>query len=69
MTWGERVGDRLVDMGSPLENDGDADVQVFGYSVLDADSQEHLDGLLEAHPHTAVGGTISTQKFCVIPGM
>ena len=32
MTWGERVGEHLVDMGSPLENDGDADVQVSGYS-------------------------------------
>ena len=47
MTWGERVGDRLVDMGSPLENDGDNDVQVSGYSVIDADSQEHLDGLAQ----------------------
>ena len=63
MTWGERVGDRLVDMGSPLENEGDADVQVSGYSVIDADSQEQLDRLLEGHPHTAAGGTISTQKF------
>ena len=69
MTWGERVGDRLVDMGSPLENDGDTDVQVSGFSVIDADSQEHLDGLLEGHPHTAAGGTISTQKFLEIPGM
>lgn len=68
-SWGERVGDRLVDMGSPLENEGDADVQVSGYSVVDADSKEQLDGLLEGHPHTAAGGTISTQKFMEIPGM
>jgi hypothetical protein len=39
-SWGERVGDRLVDMGSPLENYGDADVQVSGYSVIDAESKE-----------------------------
>ena len=38
MTWGERVGDRLVDMGSPLENDAAADVQVSGYSVIDAET-------------------------------
>jgi hypothetical protein len=69
MTWGERVGDRLVDMGSPLVNEGDADVQVSGYSVIDADSEEQLAGFLEAHPHTAAGGTISTQKFMDIPGM
>lgn len=55
MTWGAQVGDRLVDMGSPLVNDGDDDVQVSGYSIIDADSQEHLDGLLEGHPHTAAG--------------
>jgi hypothetical protein len=53
--WGERVGDRLVDMGSLLENDGDADVQVSGYSVIDADSKEQLDGFLEGHPHTVAG--------------
>ena len=47
MTWGERVGSNLVDMGSPLVNEGDADVQVSGYSVIDADSQEQLDGFLE----------------------
>ena len=69
MAWGERVGDRLVDMGSPLENDGDADVQVSGYSVIDADSQEQLDALLEGHPHTAAGGTISSQRFMELPGM
>lgn len=69
MTWGERVGERLVDMGSPLENDGEADVQVSGYSIINADSQEQLDGLLQGHPHTAAGGTISTQKFMDMPGM
>lgn len=69
MTWGEWVGDRLVDMGSPLENDGDADIQVSGYSVIDADSQEQLDGFLEGHPHLAAGGTVSTQKLMEIPGM
>ena len=69
MTWGAQVGDRLVDMGSPLVNEGDDDVQVSGYSVIDADSQEHLDGLLEGHPHTAAGGTISTQRFMEMPGM
>ncbi len=69
MTWGAQVGDRLVDMGSPLVNDGDDDVQVSGYSIIDADPQEHLDGLLEGHPHTAAGGTISTQRFMVMPGM
>lgn len=69
MGWGERVGSNLVDMGSPLVNEGDADEQVSGYSVIEADSQEQLDGFLEGHPHTAAGGTISTQKFMDIPGM
>jgi hypothetical protein len=68
-TRGERVGDRLVDMGSPLKNDGDADVQVSGYSIIDADSKEQLDGFLQEHPHKAAGGTISTQQFMEIPGM
>lgn len=69
MVWGEGVGDRLIDMGSPLENDGDADVQVSGYSVIDAESSDQLDGFLQGHPHTAAGGSISTQKFMEVPGM
>ncbi|GAA2746282.1 hypothetical protein GCM10009868_31090 [Terrabacter aerolatus] len=69
MTWGERVGDRLVDMGSPLENDGEDDVQVSGYSIIDADSREQLDGFLQGHPHTKAGGTISTQRFMDMPEM
>jgi hypothetical protein len=69
MAWGGRVGDRLVDMGSPLENDEEPDVQVSGYSIIDADSADQLAGLLEGHPHTAAGGTISTQKFMEIPDM
>lgn len=48
---------------------GDADVQVSGYSVIEADSQEQLDGLLEGHPHTAAGGTVSSQRFMEMPGM
>ena len=58
-----------MDMGSPLENDGDADVQVSGYSVIDAESKKQLDGFLGGHPHTAAGGLISTQRFMEIPGM
>ncbi len=69
MSWAGRVGDRLVDMGSPLESDGDADVQVSGYSVVDADSREQLDALLEGHPHQAAGGTISAQRFMEMPAM
>ena len=69
MAWAGRVGDRLVDMGSPLENDEEPDVQASGFSVIEADSQEQLDGLLEGHPHTGAGGTISTQKFMELPGM
>ena len=69
MTWGERVGSKLVDMGSPLVNSGDADVQVSGYSVIVADSQDELDGLLDGHPHAAAGGTITSQQFMEMPGM
>lgn len=68
-TWGERVGGHLVDMGSPLENTGPEDAQVSGYSVIDAESPEQLEQLLDGHPHTKAGGTISTQKFLEIPGM
>lgn len=68
-TWSERLGDRLVDMGSPLVNDGDADVQVPGYSVIDADSQEQAWWVPRGTPPHRDGRTISTQKFREIPGM
>ena len=68
MRWAGQVADRLVDLGSPLDAEGEADVQVSGYSILEADSQDELDCLLEDHPHRAEGGTISTQRFSEPPG-
>lgn len=67
--WGERVGAHLVDMGSPLESTDSSDLQISGYSILDADTPDQLRDLLDGHPHAAAGGTISTQKFLDIPGM
>ena len=60
MAWSARVGDQLVDMGTPLHGgqnvrpDGavsDSARRVTGYSILQADSMEEALRLLDGHPH------------------
>ena len=72
MAWAERAGDAVVDLGSPLaviEAGGDGGDPIGGYSILQADSTEALNAVLEGHPHSAMGGTIETLEFLVMPGM
>jgi hypothetical protein len=62
----------VVDLGSPLgvvESGGDTGDPVGGYSILEAESAEALEGLLEGHPHRTMGGTIETLEFLTLPGM
>jgi YCII-related domain-containing protein len=72
MTWAGKAGPAIVDLGSPLAAaagttvSGDA---VGGFSILEADSAEALQGVLEGHPHSAQGGTIEVYEFLPIPGM
>ncbi len=69
MSWAGRAGASLVDMGSPVApaTDG-ADASIGGYSIIEADSREALDGLLEGHPHLQIG-TIDVHEFLAMPGM
>ncbi|MGL6235650.1 MAG: hypothetical protein ACRC20_09925 [Segniliparus sp.] len=71
MTWAQKAGPALVDLGSPLAPACESfDQSVGGFSILEADSKEALQGLLEDHPHTAlaVGGAIEAFEFLPIPG-
>ena len=63
--WFTKAGSVVVDGGSPVSGD---DRTIGGYSVLQADSRQELDKLLEAHPHRAVG-TIEVLEFLTMPGM
>ena len=71
MAWGDRAGSALVDMGSPLQpvsGAGDGD-PVGGYAIMQAESLDALQAVLEGHPHTASGGTIEILEFLTMPGM
>ncbi len=69
MAWAGRAGESLVDMGSPVAPASDgADAAIGGYSILEADSREALDALLEGHPHLQIG-TIDVHEFLAMPGM
>lgn len=60
MKWAANCGDKLVDMGTPLDGgvklktDGSSipsDRNVVGYSVLQADNMDEAKSFMEGHPH------------------
>ncbi len=59
MTWAASCGDRLVDMGAPLvggqrlskSGSTPSEMQVVGYSILNADDMQSAQALLSTHPH------------------
>lgn len=65
MAWFGRVGDALVDGGSPV---GGGDGTVGGYSIVEASDDTAVQSLLEGHPHLEVG-TIDVLPFLAMPGM
>lgn len=81
MAWAGKVGDRLVDLGTPLGNgrrlgvDGstsETDSGVAGYSILEADSTDHAVELLQGHPHLNgwnAACTIEVHEALPLPGM
>jgi hypothetical protein len=73
MAWAEQAGDAVVDLGTPLavvDPGGDSGDPIGGYSILQAESNEALDRVLEGHPHkTMGGGTIETLECLSVPGM
>lgn len=76
MQWAGKVGDAMVDMGSPLQtvatvggsNDGP---YIGGFSILEADSTDAATALVDGHPHLMSPGdpTIEVLEFLPIPGM
>jgi hypothetical protein len=76
MQWAGKVGDAMVDMGSPLQtvatvggaNDG---AYIGGFSVLEAESADAAKALVEGHPHLMSPGdpSIEVLEFLPVPGM
>jgi len=64
--WMETAGPAIVDFGAPVAGDGD----VSGFSILQGDSRQEIDGLLAEHPHRhAPGASIDVLEFLTLPGM
>jgi hypothetical protein len=69
MAWHGKAESAIVDFGSPVgPASAGADASIGGYSVLEADSREALDAVLEGHPHLQIG-TIDVHEFLALPGM
>ena len=68
--WATKAGSAIVDLGAPLApvTAGEGD-WIGGFSILQADSAEAVQAVLEGHPHTAQGGTIDVHEFIPMPGM
>jgi hypothetical protein len=68
--WAAKVGSGIIDFGTPTEAvSPGADPTVGGYSIIEAESAEHVDSLLDGHPHRMRGGTIDVYELQPVPGM
>jgi hypothetical protein len=64
--WAESAGSAIVDLGAPLDGEGD----VTGFSILEAGSRVSHDELLADHPHRHTpGASIDVLEFMAMPGM
>ena len=72
MTWAASVGDGMVDPGSPLgpskvvtsggDNDGKAEGEVAGYTIIKADSLADAVAAVRSHPFLSRGGTLQVSE-------
>jgi hypothetical protein len=79
MAWAGRVGDRMVDFGTPLANgvrvttDGvsPSTREVAGYSIIEADDLDAALELAKGHPHLDMPGgcEIEVHEAQAVPGM
>jgi hypothetical protein len=76
MTWASKAGSAIVDMGSPVTPATSVGADrapgdfIGGYSILEADSVDALETLLDGHPHLQLdGASIEVHEFLPVPGM
>ena len=76
MQWAGKAGNALVDLGAPLASvatigsNGEKDLPIAGFSILEADSKDAVTKLLADHPHSHMPGptAIEVLEFQPIPG-
>ena len=79
MEWARRCGEKLVDLGSPLTGGqklssgggSNSNLNLAGYSVLQAENMDEAKALLQGHPHLGWNAacTIEVYETMPIPGM
>jgi hypothetical protein len=81
MQWKDKMGEHLVEMGSPLMNgqklkadgtDSNCENHVSGYSIVQAEDMEAAKKLMSGHPHISnwnPEATIEIHEFMPMPGM
>jgi len=78
MSWSQKAGPSLVDMGAPLGKSlkvtpggtSDSKNDLGGYSIMQAESKEALAETLKGHPHFMMpDGFIDVVELMPIPGM
>jgi hypothetical protein len=76
MAWAGRAGSAITDMGSPTQLVATVGVSgatsdfVGGYSLMEAESSDELEGLLDGHPHLMMeGASIEVLELLPVPGM
>ena len=77
MAWAARIGDGLVDLGSPLlggqnitkSGNSASDKGVAGFSILQAENMDGAKALLAGHPHLewTEGVSIEVHEFMPMP--
>src|SRR5438874_13810717 len=76
MTWAKNCGSKLVDLGSPLANgqmlmpggkSSPGNLDVAGYSILQAESMDEAKSLLQSHPHLGWNAACSIEVHETMP--
>jgi hypothetical protein len=77
MAWAGKAGGAIVDLGAPIAatsritadgKDGNSS-QASGYSLLQADSRDEIDALMQEHPHLKMpGASIEVFEALAMPG-
>jgi hypothetical protein len=75
MEWQKKMGDSLVEMGTPLgkgeivtsSGSSEASKEIVGYSVLQAESMEDAKKLVAENPHVSMAEGFSIEVYEAMP--
>lgn len=68
LDWKSDVGEAIVDFGGPTVTVQGSGGDVIGYSVMQADSLDALQAVLESNPHRRQGGIIEVHEIVEMAG-